>query len=553
MVYVYCRQSSTEGDRSISCEQQADNAVKFAEKNGLKVNQIFTDMNMSGRLYVKQFEQLAQQDIVFKNWCKESHKTKWFRTGLSELFDKLKKGDTLIVDDLTRLYRPLTNSFLESAITQFLLEKEVVLYTVKNGQVNLSNFADELISAMHNRINSNQLRIQQQKCKDSLKRLKDDGSHIQAIQTTYGYRSTGKKFEYEINPTQAEVVKYIYKQFLAGSSYLSIAKDLNEKYSKEFITGHICVATIKHILKRPLYAGYYYNSSNQLVKAKEIEGKEIISFNDWKTANEILDRRKTHKVPVKKNTYYFNGLTKCGYCGDTMSIVINNKKYFSLRCKSHQTIKKENCRLSIGQNSDFENGLGMNSAIEPILALGLLKQLNDQNNQSTIKAQIEEKNIQLNNLQSKEKQLLNMFVEGLMDEAALKDRLTQNKVLKQNIQAELIELQNQSTEVDEDKLRAMTSKIFNRKLSSAEYQNLVNQTIKEIKVFQDKIEIQTYFGEVTLPRKRLNGWNKLPKYIWSNIPNQWRLYYYYKSPDIYAEKQLLLDLPYFQIYYIKES
>lgn len=74
MVYVYCRQSSTEGDRSISCEQQADNAVKFAEKNGLKVNQVFTDMNMSGRLYVKQFEQLAQQDIVFKNWCKEVHR-----------------------------------------------------------------------------------------------------------------------------------------------------------------------------------------------------------------------------------------------------------------------------------------------------------------------------------------------------------------------------------------------------------------------------------------------------------------------------------------------
>lgn len=552
-VYIYTRQSSTIGDKSVSCEQQADNAVKFAEKNGLKVNQVFTDMNQSGRLYVKQFEQLAQQDIVFKNWCKESHKTKWFRTGLSELFDKLKKGDTLIVDDLTRLYRPLTNSFLESAITQFLLEKEIVLYTVKNGQVNLSNFADELISAMHNRINSNQLRIQQQKCKDSLKRLKDNGSHIQAIQTTYGYRSTGKKFEYEINPAQAEVVKFIYREFLAGKSYLSITKDLNEKYSKEFITGHICVATIKHILKRPLYAGYYYNSSNQLVKAKEIEGKEIISFSDWKTVNEILEKRKTHKVPVKKNIYFFNGITKCGYCGDTMTIVINNKKYFALRCKSHQTIKKENCHVSIGQNSDFENGLGMNSAIEPLLVMGLLKKLNDQNNQVEIKAKIEQKQIELNNLSTKEKQLTDMFFDGVLSEDALKDRLTQNKLLKQSIQADLIELQNQTSEIDEDELRAMTSKIFNRNLTTEEYQNLVHQTIKEIKVFHDKIQVETYFGNVELQRKRLNGWLKLPKYIWSNNPNNFKLYYYYGNFNIYSKQTKLFQTKNFTIYQQEEN
>lgn len=550
MVYVYCRQSSTEGDRSISCEQQADNAVKFAEKNGLKVNQVFTDMNQSGRLYVKQFEQLAQQDIVFKNWCKESHKTKLFRTGLSELFDKLKKKDVLIVDDLTRLYRPLTNSFLESAITQFLLEKEIVLYTVKNGQVNLSNFADELISAMHNRINSNQLRIQQQKCRDSLKRLKDSGEHIQAISTTYGYKGTGRKFEFEINPVQAEVVKLIYKRFLSGSSFLSIAKDLNEKYSSCFNTGKITVTTIKNILKRPLYAGYYYNSTQQLVKAKEIEGKELVSFADWKTVNEILDRRKTHKVPVKKNIYFFNGITKCGYCGDIMSIVINNKKYFALRCKSHQTIKKANCRVSIGQNSDFENGLGMNSALEPLLCLGLLKQLNEQNNQVEISKKIEAKKVDLNNLSTKEKQLTDMFFDGVLSEDALKDRLTQNKLLKQKIQAELIELQNQTSEIDEDELRAMTSKIFNRKLSPEEYQNLVHSTFKEIKVFQDKLQIETYWGQVELPRKKLNGWLKLPKYIFRNEPNCWKLYYYYNTPNIYAPKKILFNSNYMKIYLI---
>lgn len=547
-VYIYSRQSSGNSEQSTSIDQQVENCKQLAKKEGWEVNKVFKDYNTSGRLYWIGAEQLASIDITYQNWLKETKKTGSWRIGLGNLLDVLNVRDTIIVDDKTRLARSLNGSYLENALIQILKSKQIKLYSAKEGQINFDDFGQTLVFNLQSSINSNQLETQRKKCKDSLKRLKDDGSHIQAIQTTYGYRSTGKKFEYEINPAQAEVVKFIYREFLAGKSYLSITKDLNEKYSKEFITGHICVATIKHILKRPLYAGYYYNSSNQLVKAKEIEGKEIISFSDWKTVNEILEKRKTHKVPVKKNIYFFNGITKCGYCGDTMTIVINNKKYFALRCKSHQTIKKANCSVSIGQNSDFENGLGMNSAIEPLLVMGLLKKLNDQNNQVEIKDKIEAKKVDLNNLSTKEKQLTDMFFDGVLSEDALKDRLTQNKLLKQKIQAELIELQNQTSEIDEDELRAMTSKIFNRKLTTKEYQNLVHQTIKEIKVFHDKIQVETYFGNVELPRKRLNGWLKLPKYIWSNNPNNFKLYYYYGNFNIYAKQKKLFSSKNFNIY-----
>ena len=550
--YIYSRQSSGSSEQSTSIDQQVENCKQFAKKEGWEVNKVFKDYNTSGRLYWIGAEQLASIDITYQNWLKETKKTGSWRIGLGNLLDVLTIGDTIIVDDKTRLARSLNGSYLENALIQILKSKQIRLYSVKEGQINFDDFGQTLVFNLQSSINSNQLETQRKKCKDSLKRLKDDGSHIQAIQTTYGYRSTGKKFEYEINPAQAEVVKFIYKQFLAGKSYLSIAKELNEKYSSCFNTGHICIATIKHILKRPLYAGYYYNSSNQLVKAKEIEGKELVSFSDWKTANEVLNKRKTHKVPVKKNIYFFNGITKCGYCGDTMSIVINNKKYFSLRCKSHQTIKKENCSVSIGQNSDFENGLGMNSAIEPLLVMGLLKKLNEQHNQVEIKDKIEAKKVDLNNLISKEKQLTDMFFDGVLSEDALKDRLTQNKLLKQKIQEELIELQNQTTEVDEKELRAMTSKVFNRKLTTEEYTELVHQTLKEIKVFHNKIQIETYFGNIELPRKRLNGWLKLPKYIFRNEPDNFKLYYYYGNFNIYSKQIKLFQTPNFSVFLMEE-
>ena len=550
MVFIYARQSSGSSEQSVSIDQQVENCKQLAKKEGLKVNKVFKDYNTSGRLYWLGAEQLASIDITYQNWLKETKKTGQWRIQLGNLLDLLNTNDTILVDDKTRLARSLNGSYLENALIQILSSKNIKLISVKEGLIDFKDFGQQLVFNLQSSINSNQLETQRKKCKDSLKRLKDSGEHIQAISTTYGYKGTGRKFEFEINPVQAEVVKLIYKRFLSGSSFLSIAKELNEKYSSCFNTGKITVTTIKNILKRPLYAGYYYNSTQQLVKAKEIEGKELVSFSDWKTVNEILNKRKTHKVPVKKNTYYFNGITKCGYCGDIMSIVINNKKYFALRCKSHQTVKKENCRVSIGQNSDFENGLGMNSAIEPLLVMGLLKKLNEQNNQVEISKKIEAKKVDLNNLTSKEKQLSNMFLEGLLSEDVLKDSLSKNKLLKQRLEAELIDLQNQSTEVDEDKLRSMTSKIFNRKLLPEEYQNLVHQTIKEIKVFQDKLQIETYWGQVELPRKKLNGWLKLPRYIWSNKPNEWRLYYYWGAPNIYAQKQVLFNSNYMKIFLI---
>ena len=342
----------------------------------------------------------------------------------------------------------------------------------------------------------------------------------------------------------------IYKRFLEGKSLLEIAREINSKHvaGTKTKTKHITIRTLKAILNRPLYCGYYYNSSGELIRAKEIEGKELVSFEDWKTAVEILERRKTHRHPVKKNTYFYNGLCKCGYCGDVMSIVINNKVYFTLRCKSHQTRAKDNCHNTIAQNTDHSNGLGMFSALYPLMVIGLLKRLHQQNNLVEIKAKIEAKTVDLNNLTSKEKQLSNMFLEGLLSEDVLKTALAENKAKKDSLQQELIQLEQQTGEIDEVELRSLTSKVFNRKLTNEEYQSLINITIKQILVYHEKTIVQTYFGDVELERRRLNGWWKLPMYTFRNSPYSYKLYYYFGTFNIYKPMKKLLDLGYFTIF-----
>ena len=546
MNYIYTRQSSQKEDRSISCEEQVSNCRKYAEENNLTVKDVFTDIDVSGRLFPKQFAQLAEIDLVYKNYLKETKKEGQWRVGLGQLFDKLKDGDTIIVDDLSRFYRPLTNSYLESALTQFLIEKKIRLLTVKNGEVNLNSFNDNLINALQNRINDNQLSIQRKKSKASLSRLYNNGEYHASLGMMIGYKSTGKKKEVEVDEQGAKIVKYIFKSYIEGKSLLQIVRDLNKKFEMK-----TCVKSIKNILERPLYCGYMYNKQNELIKAQQVQGKEIIDFSTWTTAKKILDSRKTNNIRVKQYPIHFTGLCYCGKCGAKMSVCINEHgKYFSFRCMSHTIRAKENCKISITANTEYNKGLSLDNAVEPILILGLLKKLNEQKNGIELKEQIELKTVELNNIQNKEKQLTSMFLEGLLSEDVLKTTLADNKAKKDALQQEIIQLEQELEEDDTEKVRLLVNKIVGRSLTFEQYHELIPLTIKQIKVFEDKITVQTHFGDIDLPRKRLSGQLRLPEYKWRNTGTEFKIYYHFNTFNIYAPMKKVFESDYLKIFFI---
>ena len=466
MNYIYARQSSGEEERSISVEQQIENCRQMASTNNEKIDGIYKDLNTSGRLYWEGAEDLAEMDSVFHNWIKETYKSKRkkYRKGLGDLFKVLKDHDTIYVDDRTRLYRPLTNSYLESSFNQFIKEKQIKIVTVKDGKIDFNSFGDELINALQNRIVTNQLEIQRKKSKDSLKRLKDSGEFKQAVPATLGYESTGRKHEVVINEREAEAVKHIFKMYLDGNSVLSITKAVSRKYKDIFKHGKTTPKTVREVIARPLYAGYIYNSNGELVEAQQVKGKEIIDYKTWEEANRILNQRKEHKRPVKKNTIFFNGITRCGCCNSLLHVAINNKKYLSLRCASHNRLEKENCHINIGQNTSFANGLGMNDAVQPLLMLGVLNKLNSTTNHA-----------------------------------------------------------------EERGLKLLIKKLINGEINPTTYQMLVNWTIKGIAVYQNKIIVETHWGNIELERRKLNGRYKLPQYTWINKDNEYKLVYYFGS------------------------
>jgi hypothetical protein len=537
--FIYARQSSGDEERSISVEQQISNCIQLAKK----VDGVFKDLNTSGRLYWSGAESLAQLDFVFQNWIKETKKKNLFRTGLGDLFKVLKDKDIIYVDDITRLYRPLTNSYLESALVQFLLSKQIRIITVKTGEVDLSSFNDNLINALQNRINDNQLTIQRKKSKDSFKRLYNSGELKQSLGMMVGYKSTGKKKEVEVDPIGSEVVKYIYKSYIEGKSILQTIRELNQKFNYS-----VTIRTFKTIIERPLYCGYMYNKQGALIKAKQVEGKEIIDFQTWTTAKQLLDSRKNGKYQVKKYPNHFTSLVKCGKCGATMSVLINNTgKYISFRCLSHVSKNKDNCKISITANTAYKRGLSLDDALEPILILGLLKKLSNIANTST-KAQLEQKRIELQNLITAEQKLTEMFLNGLLDSSVYEQNLKNQQEKKQAVQQDIIQFEQDLAEDDGDRLRMLINKIVGRGLTFEQYQELIPLTIKQIDVFEQEIIIRTFCGDITLPRHKFRGILCLPEYKWRNTGTGFKIYYHFNTFNIYKPQIKIFNYNNFNIY-----
>lgn len=539
MNYIYARQSSGDEERSISVEQQISNCTQLAGK----VDGVFQDLNTSGRLYWSGAESLAQLDFVFQSWIKETKKKNMYRTGLGDLFKVLKDKDIIYVDDLTRLYRPLTNSYLESALVQFLLSKQVRIITVKTGEVNLSSFNDNLINALQNRINDNQLTIQRKKAKDSFKRLYNSGELKQSLGMMVGYKSTGKKKEVEVDPVGAEVVKYIYKSYIEGKSILQIIRDLNAKFNYS-----VTIRTLKTIIQRPLYCGYMYNKQGELIKAKQVEGKEIIDFQTWTTAKQLLDSRKNGKFQVKKYPNHYTSLVKCGKCGATMNVLINEHgKYISFRCLSHVSKNKDNCRISITASTLYNRGLSLDDCLEPILILGLLKKLSSSTSTSA-REQLEQNKITLQNLINSEQKMTEMFLNGLLDGAVYEQNLKAQQEKKKQVQQDIIQLEQDLAEDDSEHLRLLVNKIVGRGLSFEQYHELIPLTIKQINVFTDHITVQTYFGDFSLPRFKVRGILVLPMYCWKNTGSEFKIYYYTNTFSPYKPHKQIFKYQQFTAY-----
>lgn len=157
--------------------------------------------------------------------------------------------------------------------------------------------------------------------------------HQQGIPTTdkrcFGYDWDAETKTCVINEEQAEVVKYIFAEYLGGASLCSLEKDLQAKGIKGRYGNPIGRTSIRYILGNEVYTGDILLQkyvSTGIKKRKRNSGElpqylvsdahpAIISHEDFDAVQDLLSQRVSLGSKFHAPRSKFSGLVKCGVCG----------------------------------------------------------------------------------------------------------------------------------------------------------------------------------------------------------------------------------------------
>lgn len=292
----------------------------------------------------------------------------------------------------------------------------------------------------------------------------------------YGYRMIDKRMV--IIPEEAEIIKFVFEQYLKGHGIVAIEKMINRDRS-----------TIKQWLQNKVYAGYNVfgvtrtnKSTFKQVKnpdpSKIIEVKgdwePIISLDTWQKVADIMTKNRELRMRnIEKTSYLLAGLL-VHTCGEKFRGNSGRKGTYYYRCKGcNRSIKTDTIDSKVLDelfNSDILSELNRTSDGE---AGAKKKEI----------SRLKNKKISLLN---KEKKLIDLYTEDLISKNEYAKRRNEIKNSVIGIEAELIKLES-----EEEKIQQNTDfkKMFIEALSNLKTVNDKREANKILKKIINKIEV----------------------------------------------------------------
>lgn len=293
------------------------------------------------------------------------------REGYQEMRPLLmgRQYDILVVKDFSRFSRRNSRGLVE---LEDLRDAGVRIISIGDS-IDYPTYDDWTAIQFRFLVNEMPVTDASKKVKSVIKRRQEDGKWICAV--PYGYVITNNKtMTFEVEPTEAEVVRKIFELYISGWGYKKIANYLtdkkiptprmNERARKE-AKGEECklkvrpewsIVTIQGILSNDFYIGTLRQGkyTRKKINGNDIKKDEsehlvfennheaIIDYRTFAIAQEALKKRSTSNYRgVKKYDNVYSGLMVCGDCGSPMFPMSRKELKDAYRCgRYHQHGRK---------------------------------------------------------------------------------------------------------------------------------------------------------------------------------------------------------------------
>ncbi len=320
-----------------------------------------------------------------------------------------------------------------------------------------------------------------QKVRRGMKETRIKGNY-QGGAILYGYKLDGRKIV--IDEFQAEVVKYMYEQYTNGVYVKDIITALNAR-GVTYKGRPFQKSTVHNILKNEKYTGIYKHGEEIIDNMYP----QIISNDLMAKALAIASKNKHGKRSVQ-TVYLLRHKMKCGYCGSSISAETGTsrngkvKRYYKCLGRKRQS----GCKKSVVRKDELENVIieaTVKELSKPQIINGIVKYL----------LEYQENQLQLNSV------LTTLIKEQRQTEKAIQNVMTaiENGVLTPTTTKRLKELESRQEELEKQiliersksavKLNERDFKEYYEQALKLEPQMLINYLIKEVILFDDKIQI----------------------------------------------------------------
>ena len=611
--FIYARTSSDDSDlsrsqsisgvddsRKQSTEVQARECREICKRHGYTVvpaskdNDAFEEKDFSGRTYPTGFEPDAATDRAFKRYFKDhiGRENKRYRPLFGQLLNRLKEVDIIVVRDISRLARPTRYSNLGNFLLQILSEHGVKVHSIAEGMVDPDNPGSRIVTVLQMMISDDSKRTELEKSIAGLKQKRDTGWLTTGV-GFYGFESAGHQKMKPI-PDQLEVVRFVFKRFLEGTSILQIARELNDQHRKPTAKNSRWTnKPVRNILGRPAYAGLARNSAGRLIESRVFKPHAVISESDFlavarqlKTEDAYLvetdhsaAKRKDRASKTGKRQggrpmgssdqrgpcHPFSGLMRCGHCGKHLYIThLKSHLYdppvstYYYQCNSFLFSKSpdfDECRrirllesypaAALAQTKN-PAGHGLIEALFPILFVAYIKKYVDE---ASTDKDLEKERLaveqKIAELQEEERTLTNTFLPALKKGDAYAQEQYQSIMAERR--AEMKALKEQHMAIMEQQSGAdigtisVPSDYFTEpgKIPLETLRALAHQVIETITVYPMKIRV-TFKDRTSLELERVRNRNSRLLPFWRavvdtagiNAKTKLVVSYFYKSTQL---------------------
>lgn len=338
-----------------------------------------------------------------------------------------------------------------------------------------------------------------------------NGGHV-----LFGYKVNDKKL-YEIEPSEASVVKDIFNKIANGWSYVEVLRHLDKTGKRTRRGNKFGKNSLHDMLRNERYAGVYiFNESSRrneltgkrtsrIKKPEEeiikIEGgmPQIVSKATWRKVQEIMDNRK-HRIRSTKREFLLTGFIECGSCysayvgSTTTNKYVKKGYYVCTRKKTKADCKNKNISQEMIEAKVLEI---VKSMINSIDISELTKAVNKVYAEMSKDVINERKQIQkeIASLDKKINNLLDIIKEG-MATGTIKNRLNENATEKSKLESRLDSLNIRHSVFTEDVIRQQIELLSPNNKTIEEQRDIFRKLGLKIYVYPDDNEppIKITFG-----------------------------------------------------------